>query len=88
MPTTDDGTRIGLGWEVWLILAVLAGVGFVGPLLFGLIGGMVDTGPAGTLSTPNVPLDPSRLAAGISGALVFTLLAVGLIRTTDWRISD
>ncbi len=88
MSTTDDGTRIGLGWEVWMILGVLAVVGLVGPLLVGLIGGVVDTGPAATRFTRDVPIDPSRVAAGISGALIFTLLAVGLIRTTDWQMSD
>lgn len=88
MSTTDDDTRIGLGWEVWMILAVLAVVGSIGPILFGLIGGMVDTGPAVTLPMTEVSLDPRRLATGISGALVFTLLAVRLIRTTDWQISD
>ena len=88
MPTTDDGTRLGLGWEVWMILGVLAVVGLTGPLLFGLIGGIVDTGSAVTRSTPAVSLDPSRVAAGVSGALTFTLLAVFLIRTTDWHVSD
>lgn len=88
MPATDDGSRLGLGWEVWMILGVLAVVGLAGPLLFGLIGGMVDTGSAATRSTPGVNLDPRRVAAGVSGALTFTLLAVFLIRTTDWHISD
>lgn len=88
MSTIDDGTRIGLGWEVWMILAVLAVVGSIGPILFGLIGGRFDTGSAVTLPMTEIPLDPRRVAAGISAAAVFTLLAVRLIRTTDWQISD
>ncbi len=71
-----------------MILGVLGVVGVFGPLLFSLIGGMVDTGPAVTRLTRDVPLDPSRVAAGISGALIFTLLAIGVIRTTEWQVSD
>lgn len=88
MTTTDDDTRLGLGWEVWVILVVFAGFGALGPFLVGLIGGVVVSEPAVTVAITPVPLDPSRVVAGIGAATVFALAAVGIIRTTDWHIPD
>lgn len=83
MSTNDDHR---LGWEAWLILAVVA-IGATGLVLLAPIGPVFEP-PSPRPSVPSVPLDPSRLAAGISGAVIFTLLAIRLIRSTDWRISD
>ncbi|MEX2653635.1 MAG: hypothetical protein WD532_01255 [Acidimicrobiia bacterium] len=88
MSTTDDGTRIGLGWEVWFLLGCVAVAGAVVPVLVGLIGGFTDPGTRPPPTGAPVDLDARRVVVGATAAAMFSLLAAALIRQTDWAISD
>lgn len=87
--TTDDAElRMGLGWEVWFLLALLAGAAFAAFFTMTTLGAALDV-PVSHIVTRAVTgepdLDPRRLFTGLTAAAVCAVVATVVIRTTDWQ---
>jgi len=76
-----------VGWEVWLLLALLAGGAVTGLLAVALLAGGIEpiSRGAGTPSPPLPPPEPGRVAAGATGALALAGLAAFVARTDQLR---
>jgi hypothetical protein len=81
----SEDDRLGLGWEVWFLIAMLA-IGSQALILVPLVFGAAMDIPSPASGIPSAPaVDFGRLLAGGGGAVFFGVLASWLIRTTDWR---
>lgn len=85
MSRTED-ERLGLGWEVWFLLALLAAGALAALQILGLIGGGFDsvTQPRGHRGS--VEIDPRRLVLGGSVAIALGTAAIRLILSTTWHL--
>jgi hypothetical protein len=81
----SEDDRLGLGWEVWFLIGMLA-IGSQALLLVPLVfGAGIDILPPASGLSPAPKVDVGRLLAGSGGAVFFGVLASWLIRTTDWH---
>lgn len=88
MSRTDDAElKVGLGWEVWFLLALLAGGAIAALVTMMLLGAGLDvpTAPHVATITREPDLDPRRMLAGLTGSVVCVAVATVVIRTTDWQ---
>ena len=86
MSRTDD-ERLGLGWEVWFLLAILGVGGIAGLIVPNIIGVGFEAVATHTAPRGHVTLEWPRVVVGGSGAVVFATVAVRITRTTDWQVS-
>ncbi|MEX1004934.1 MAG: hypothetical protein WD990_14210 [Acidimicrobiia bacterium] len=82
--TEDEG--LGLGWEVWFLLAVLATGGFLAVMSVSLIGGVAVAVDQQPISGDAVAVDLRRLVAGGAAAVALVVAAVRLLVITDWSV--
>lgn len=88
MSRTDDAElKVGLGWEVWFLLALLAGGAIAASVTLTLLGASLDlpTAPHVTTITREPGVDPERLMSGLTAAAACAAVATLVIRTTDWH---
>lgn len=81
-----DDERLGLGWEVWFLLAILGVGGILGLLVPNIIGIGFDVAAPNTAPRGDVKFEWLRVVIGTSAAAVFATVAVRIARTTDWHI--
>ena len=79
----DADLRVGLGWEVWFLLAILAGGSLAIFVGLNLIGIGLDSTDVIVHAGPGVDADPRRLLVGGSVAIVFATLTARLVRSID-----
>lgn len=81
MSTSEEEASVG--WEVWLLLALLVGGAVAGLLAVALLAGGIEpiSRGAATPSPPLPPPEPARVAAGAAGALALAGLAALVART-------
>lgn len=85
MSKTED-ERLGLGWEVWFLLVLLAAGALVAIQVLGLLGAGFDTVSERRLPRGTVGIDLRRLLVGGSAAVALAGAATRLIVLTDWRL--
>lgn len=81
-----DDERLGLGWEVWFLLAILGVGGILGLLVPNIIGVGFDAVATHTAQRDQVMLEWPRVAVGSIAAAGFATLAIRLFRTTEWQL--
>ena len=87
MSRTDD-ERLGLGWEVWFLLALLVAGALVSLQVLGLMGAGFEAVERPSSHRGSVGVDLRRLLIGGSVASTLAAAAIRLIRTTDWNLDS
>lgn len=87
MSTNDEVSEVAVGWEVWLLLALLAGGGVAGLLVFSFVGGGIESFPTGSapasLALPST--EPARAAAGLADSAILAGIAALVARAGRHR---
>ena len=83
MSKTED-ERLGLGWEVWFLVAGLAAGAVVAIQVVAVIGAGFDVATQPSSSRGAVGVDLRRLLVGGSAAVVLAGAAIRIILTTNW----
>ena len=89
MSKTDD-ERLGLGWEFWFLVSILAAGGLGAFVVLGVLGLALDPvaspwPPPPRSLVPGPDLDTGRLILGCSAAILCSAFVIGLVRSTDWH---
>jgi hypothetical protein len=86
--TDELGTeRLGLGWEVWFLVAVLMVAALalvVVPVLIAV--GFDEARHEITHLSRSVEVVPARVVFGAVGAMALAVLTGHIVRTTDWNL--
>lgn len=85
---TEDGLRVGLGWEVWYLLGLLALAGLATIVVVLLLGVGLDPAASARHPGPRAVIDPWRALVGGIGALLLALAAAAVVAKTDWQSTE
>jgi hypothetical protein len=85
--TDDAGLRVGLGWEVWFLLTLLAGAAIAAFFTMSVLGFALDVPVSQHVTnlTRQPDLDPRRLLTGLTVTAACAIVATIVVRTTDWH---
>ncbi len=79
-----------LGWEGWFVMALVAAGGWfvfmVGNVVVAI--GRTDEPVSTSGIAAGIAFDPVRSGVAVAVAVLLATIAVSIVRSTDWRLSD